>query len=88
MSNIHSHVPDSSVISYYAWEEYTELLYIEFRTNSIWVYHNVSRPVYEAMAAADSVGAFFNTYIRNSPEFYAEKIFAEAKDRTNVIAQV
>jgi hypothetical protein len=57
---------DSSVIKKLYWVQNSEILLVTFHSNSIWVYKNITQQDYENMIAADSLGSYFNNFIRNS----------------------
>ena len=57
--------PNSSFIKHLVYDLENEKLAVLFNSLSLWVYHQVSLETYESLAAAESVGNFFNLNIRN-----------------------
>jgi hypothetical protein len=56
---------DSSVIHSSAWDEDTQGLIIIFHSGAIWHYDSISYENFVEFISAPSVGAYFNSKIRN-----------------------
>ena len=56
---------DSSFIQHVSWDEKTHNLIVTFASGSIWLYQRVPKTVYKTLISSESVGAYFNKYIRN-----------------------
>lgn len=65
---------DSSVIHDICWDAENQILLVNFKTGSSWIYHNVDYSVYSNLAKSKSVGKYFNNKIRNSDKYFAQKI--------------
>ena len=59
---------DSSFIKHVAYEEETCSLLVTFGTGSIWLYKSITLDIYNRLITAPSLGAYFNTNIRNKHE--------------------
>ncbi len=59
---------DSSFISHAIFDEDKRHLIIVFASGSIWAYKDVSFEIYNRLICAPSIGAYFNTTIRNKYE--------------------
>lgn len=59
---------DSSFIKHVAYEEDTSCLLVTFGTGSIWLYKSITLDIYNRLITAPSLGAYFNTNIRNKHE--------------------
>lgn len=55
---------DSSVIKSVLYQENT--LEVEFKSGRVYRYSDVSPETYASLVSADSVGRYFNAYIRNA----------------------
>jgi hypothetical protein len=66
---------DSSAIARIAYNERGQKLFVTFRAGT-YTYFDVPREVYEALMAAASKGAFFNTRIRDRYDFKAPQNWA------------
>ena len=56
---------DSSVIKTVAWDSEDNTLLVQFKSNTVWAYYNISQEVYQTFIASESMGNFFNKNIRN-----------------------
>ena len=56
----------SSTIKGCEYDDVTDNLTIDFRSGNSYVYYNVSPEVFDEFIHADSVGSYFNKYIKNS----------------------
>lgn len=62
----------SSQINSIGYDEETETLEVEFlNDSSIWTYHPVPKTTYQALMAADSIGAYFYANIRKDSSITA-----------------
>lgn len=59
---------DSSFIKHVVYEEDTCSLLVTFGTGSIWLYKSITLDMYNRLITAPSLGAYFNTNIRNKYE--------------------
>lgn len=65
---------DSSVIKAVAWDSEDNTLVIQFNSNTVWAYYNISQEIYQTLIASESMGNFFNKNIRNF--FDSQKIIS------------
>jgi hypothetical protein len=65
---------DSSVIKAVAWDSEDDTLVIQFKSNTVWAYYNISQEIYQTFIASESMGNFFNKNIRNF--FDSQKIIS------------
>ncbi len=56
----------SSNILAVGYDKETTTLYITFKSNKTYLYDRVPASVYEELMAADSVGKYFNQFIKNN----------------------
>lgn len=56
---------ESSFIQTVSWDENSESLLVEFNSKTTWVYFNVPEDTYREMMEAESVGSYFNKFIRD-----------------------
>lgn len=80
MAYLH-HKPDSSVIKFALYDTKRESLAIQFHSNTVWVYLDVSLEVYDELISAESAGAYFNKHIRN---IYASERFIIGSEWNNL----
>jgi hypothetical protein len=59
----------SSLIKAIGYNDEKEELHVEFKNGSEYLYQGVPQGTYEALANANSVGAFFAANIKNTFEF-------------------
>jgi len=57
-------VVSSSTIASVGYDERRKLLEIEFTSGAVYRYADVSREVHAGLMSADSLGFFFNSYIK------------------------
>lgn len=55
----------STSLSSVGYDPATETLEVEFLEGEVYQYYNVPEDIYDQLMRADSLGQFFNTYIRN-----------------------
>ena len=55
----------SSNIEAVGYNEQTETLYVQFKGGKVYSYERVPPYTYDELMAADSVGKFFNQFIKN-----------------------
>jgi len=67
---------DSSVVVSLTYDEDTLTLDVEFRSGRIYRYFMLPRAIYDALVAAGSVGAYFNTKVRQR---YPHRKISEAR---------
>lgn len=61
------HPVDSTAISSIGYDEEYSILAIEFReSQELWYYYGVPKDVYEALENADSIGGYYNDYIKGT----------------------
>lgn len=60
---------DSSAIDFVRYEPVTAELTITFNSGKRYIYFGVPRAVSDALLAAPSIGAYFNTHIRDRYRF-------------------
>lgn len=58
----------SSLIAAVGYDDEPEELYIQFHKGGTYIYHGVSRPVYDALMEAQSIGHFFLRNIKANYE--------------------
>jgi hypothetical protein len=57
---------DSSVIKIVGWDSQDKTLIVQFKSLTAWAYYNVSEKIYQDFIESDSMGYFFNKFIRNN----------------------
>ena len=61
-----THKPlDSSVIKMVGWDSEDNTLIVQFKSDTVWAYYNISQEIYETFITSESMGNFFNKNIRN-----------------------
>jgi len=56
---------ESKMIESTEYDDETHILEVTFNNNDVYAYYNVPESEYDAMIEADSIGKFFNQYIKN-----------------------
>ena len=56
---------ESSVIKKLYWVQNSQILLVTFHSNSIWVYKDITQQEYNNMITSESLGSYFNNFIRN-----------------------
>lgn len=64
------HLVDSSNLEWIAYDEEKKDLYIGFRTNSEYVFHDIPKDLFEGLLNAGSKGRFFHIKIKTKPFKY------------------
>ncbi len=59
----------SSTIDRIGYDVKNQLLYVSFLSGTIYKYSDVSRQRYSKLKSAESVGRYFNKYIKNSYDY-------------------
>lgn len=81
---VQAEFPDSSLIKELVYDNISNQLSIQFKSNpnKVYVYYPVDGDLAGEMIASDSVGKFFHKYIKNNPDIsYTEhEITEEPKD--------
>lgn len=71
---VYHKILDSSVIHDIYWDAENQVLLVNFKTGSSWLYHNVDYSTYSNLTCSKSIGKYFNNKIRNSDNFFSQKV--------------
>jgi len=72
--SIYHKILDSSVIHDIHWDSENNILLVNFKTGSSWIYHEIDYSIYSNLTSAKSIGKYFNTKIRNCDKYFGQKI--------------
>lgn len=72
--NVYHKILDSSVIHDVYWDSENNILLVNFKTGSTWIYHNIDYSIYSNLTSSKSIGKYFNTKIRNSDNYFGQKV--------------
>lgn len=67
---IRKHLVDSSNLEWVGYDEEKQDLYIGFRNNTVYVYHEVPKDIFDGLLKAGSKGRYFWIKIRKKPFKY------------------
>jgi hypothetical protein len=73
----------SSFIKNVSWDPNSEVLLVQFISDSTWAYHGVPKQIYETLVRSSSVGEYFNKNIRNKYSSHSINIVSNIKESTN-----
>jgi hypothetical protein len=68
-ANVEMKPVSSSNISAIGHDSETRILYVAFRNNSVYLYHDVDADKHAALMKADSVGGYLNAHIKGAHKF-------------------
>lgn len=60
----------SSEIKSIGYDNESKVLELEFKSGAVYQYANVAENIYKELISADSIGGYFNRYIRDSHQGY------------------